>query len=111
MIGTMRSQATVETAEGSTVGCDIQYGAFIRDWGYRQGRASYVVGNFGVMRNSPAIASTLKVVVRDIDFQSGCSATTMNPPTARSHCTHTRAHPNRAAVGTAALSRSVSVAS
>jgi hypothetical protein len=46
MIGTLRTKATVETAEGRTIGCTIQYGAFIRDWGDRQGRASYVVGNF-----------------------------------------------------------------
>jgi hypothetical protein len=68
MIGTVRTTFVADTAEGRLTSCSIQYNAFVRDWAYRQGRASSVVGNIGVMRGGKNLASTLKVIVNDVDM-------------------------------------------
>lgn len=69
--GTMWANAHPDLVGGELRGCIIDYGVLSTDPIYKQGSLINLGGSFGVMMINNNIVATLKVILRDIDPNTG----------------------------------------
>lgn len=67
LLGTLWTKASPELAGGELRGCMLEYAALARDFVYKDGTLIHIGGSIGVWTANRNVATTLKVVVHDID--------------------------------------------
>jgi hypothetical protein len=67
LLGTLWTKASPELAGGELRGCMLEYAVLARDFVYKHGTLIHIGGSIGVWTANRNIATTLKVVVHDID--------------------------------------------
>jgi hypothetical protein len=78
MLGTLHATAQPIFRDGRLGGCTVVYGAFAKDFTYKQGGYITVNGNFGLMSGKGQLHANLKVVVQDTDPRT--NSFTPSPP-------------------------------
>jgi hypothetical protein len=74
LLGTLWTKASPELAGGELRGCMLEYAVLARDFVYKDGTLIHIGGSIGVWTANRNIATTIKVVVHDIDPRTAAFA-------------------------------------
>ncbi len=66
-VGTLYTEKSIKNKEGKVDSCGLEFGSFIKDWSYNQGRRYSVFGSFGVgIGANNSLISYLKVITNRV---------------------------------------------